>query len=67
MKSLNNLKQTLSVLKTGQSLMIKGGTNNNNNNNNNNNSIGDTGTTTHTSDSVGGPWDNRGKRPGTKG
>ncbi len=60
MKSLNNLKLSLNTLSTSKAARIKGGT---------------TSTTPPTppvsdpptDDSAGGPWDNRGKRPGSKG
>ncbi len=57
MKSLNNLKQSLTILSSSKAAFIKGGTN----------STPPPPAPNDTADSVGGPWDNRGKRPGSKG
>jgi hypothetical protein len=64
MKSLNSLKHTLSTLSTSKAARIKGGTTSTDPTTD---PITDPITDPTTVDSVGGPWDNRGKRPGTKG
>ncbi len=63
MKSLNNLKFSLNTLSTSKAARIKGGTTSTTDTT----IVTDPTTDPTTVDSAGGPWDNRGKRPGSKG